>query len=161
MMRRLTFPPMVLLFALPACAAEQRPAPVAPPTRIPDMVDDTPTPAGEPVNIASVPREVRRAVAADAARRFNVAASAVVLARAEQVTWPDGSLGCPEPGKLYTQMLVPGYRLTAKTTAGELVYHADAHGNVKSCALSVQPPHEALKNRKPVDPVTGPQPPDR
>ena len=58
------------------------------------------TRAGEPVTTAatSVPREVRRAVVADAARRFKVAESAVVLTQAEQVTWNDGSLGCPQPG---------------------------------------------------------------
>lgn len=163
MMSRLTLIPLALSLALPACASEPRPTPVAPPTRVTETIRDTPSPVGEPVNIASLPRETRRAVADDAARRFNVAASAVVLTRAEQVTWPDGSLGCPEPGQMYTQMLVPGYRLTAKTTAGELVYHADSRGNVKTCAVGGQPPHEALKNRKPVDPVTGPkpQPPDR
>ena len=30
---------------------------------------------------------------------------------AEAVTWSDGSLGCPEPGMMYTQALVPGYRV--------------------------------------------------
>ena len=82
---------------------------------------------------ASMPRAVRRAVVADAARRFKVAESAVVLARAEQVTWSDGSLGCPEPGRMYTQMLVPGFRVTATTTAGQMLYHTDTRGNVVTC----------------------------
>ena len=79
-----------------------------------------------------MPRDVRRAVVADAARRFKVPESAVVLTHAEQLTWSDGSLGCPEPGQFYTQMLVPGFRVVAKTSAGEL-YHTDARGNVKTC----------------------------
>ncbi len=159
--------PVAMLLAVQACAADPprpaRPTGIAPPTRIPEMIGDAPAPEGQPVAIASLPRETRRAVADDAARRFNVAASAVVLTRAEQVTWPDGSLGCPDPGMAYTQMLVEGYRLVAKTTAGELVYHADSRGNVKSCAVSGKAPHEALKDRKPVEPVTGPGPkaPDR
>ena len=123
------------LLATSACAAESPPAPrgIAPPKRIPDVETVTPSPAGTPVVTAQIPREVRRVVVADAARRFNVAESAVVLARAEQVTWSDGSLGCPEPGRMYTQMLVAGFRVVAVTSAGELTYHTDSHGNAVSC----------------------------
>lgn len=127
---------------------------IAPPTRIPDSVSPGPSAAGEAVSIASVPRETRRAVVADAARRFNVAESSVVLIRAERVSWPDSSLGCPEPGRLYTQALVPGYRLVAKTAEGDLVYHTDEQGHVESCAdESRQPPHEELRGKPPVEPV--------
>jgi hypothetical protein len=147
------FPVCVMLAASLVAAAEPpagttgRDTGIAPPKRIPDVISETATPAGDPVGIASVPRATRRAVVADAARRFGVAQSAVVLARAEQVTWPDGSLGCPEPGRRYTQAPVPGFRLTARTTAGELLYHADRFGNVVNCALPGKPPHEALKDR--------------
>ena len=78
-------------------APEDRPASprrIAPPTRIPDPIVAE-TPVGTPVQTAAVPRAVRRAVVLDAARRFKVAESTVVIARAEQVTWPDGALGCP------------------------------------------------------------------
>src|SRR4249920_1962462 len=86
---------------------------VAAPVRIPYPA--APLPAGEPVNTAQVPREVRLAVVSDAARRFKVVESAVVLAGAEQITWNDGALGCPQPGQNYIQALVPGYRIVAKT----------------------------------------------
>jgi hypothetical protein len=112
---------------------------IAPPKRIPDVVIpgiglDGAQPTGEPVNTANMPRVVRRAVVADAARRFQVAESAVVLANAEQVTWSDGALGCPEAGRIYTQMMVEGYRVTATTAAGRLLYHTDMRGNVVTCA---------------------------
>ena len=115
---------------------------IAPPKRIPDAptpgnrIEITP-PAGETVSTASMPRAVRRAVVADAARRFQVSEDAVVLASAEQVTWSDGALGCPKPGLTYTQMLVQGYRVTATTTAGRMLYHTDARGNVVTCGLPV------------------------
>lgn len=35
--------------------------------------------------------------------------SAFTVVRAEAVVWPDGSLGCPVPGGVYTQAEVPGY----------------------------------------------------
>jgi len=118
-----------------ACAADTplTPRQIAPPKRIPDIETLTPLTAGEPVSTALIPLEVRRAVVADAAKRFNVAESAVVLTRAEQLTWSDGSLGCPEPGVMYTQMLVAGFRVVAKTSAGELTYHTDSRGNAVSC----------------------------
>lgn len=110
-----------------------REAGLAPPTRIPDALPETSQPAGTPVAAADVPRSVRRAVVADAAKRFNVAESAVVLVQAEQVTWGDGSLGCPEPGIVYPQNLVPGYVIVAKTDAGSLAYHTDSREQAKNC----------------------------
>jgi hypothetical protein len=136
------FMAMLLLASLAsACAAagEQKHAtPRAPPTRVPaPPLNDQPT--GQPVSTTAIPVEVRRALVADAAKRFKVAESGVVLTRAEQVTWPNGALGCPEPGTLYTQALVPGFRVAAKTPAGELLYHTDALGNVRSCTVHEGP----------------------
>jgi hypothetical protein len=129
--------PRALFLGLPtlliACATAQQASPVMPPTRLPYVTESEGGPAGIPVASASVPRAVRRAVVADAARRFKVDESAVVLVRAEQVTWPDASLGCPEPGMAYTQMLVAGFRIVAKTTEGELTYHADERGRIALC----------------------------
>lgn len=143
------------LAMLPACAAEPAaPGAIAPPKRVLDAVETPPAPAGEPVNTASMPREVRRAVVADAARRFRVDENAVVLTRAEQLTWNDGSLGCPEPGRMYTQMLVPGYRVVAKTAEGELTYHTDTRGNVVTCG--VVPSQPARKLRDKVEGTSGP-----
>jgi hypothetical protein len=133
---------------LPACAADPtRPGAIAPPKRLPEIVAAPATPAGEPVNVAAMPREVRRAVVADAARRFKVPESAVVLTRAEQLTWSDGSLGCPEPGRVYTQMLVPGFRVVAKTSAGELTYHTDALGNAVTCVVIASRPAKKLSDK--------------
>ena len=157
-----------ILAVTAACASDGEPAErgIAPPTRIPDPEVAVIKPEGQPVATTAIPKEVRRAVVADAARRFNVAESAVVLTRAEQVTWPDGSLGCPQPGQMYTQMLVDGFRVTAKTTAGELLYHTDSRGNVVNCASGVigQRPIDAAREAvTPVTPRTGPPPqtPDR
>ena len=137
------------LLAATACAADTPPTPrgIAPPKRLPDVETVAPLPSGDPIATAQIPREVRRAVVADAAKRFNVAESAVVLARAEQLNWSDGSLGCPEPGRLYTQMLVAGFRVVAVTSAGELTYHTDSHGNAVSCRASARA--QALPPRSP------------
>ena len=140
-------------------AANDQPTPrgIAPPTRIPYVATANSAPAGEPLAMAQIPREVRRAVVADAAKRFKVAASAVVLTHAEQVTWSDGSLGCPEPGRVYAQMLVGGFRVVAKTSGGELTYNTDARGTVKSCAIA--PAIRRLKDPPAVDTEPTPYPP--
>jgi len=132
---------------------------IAPPTRIPPMLDAEPAPAGTAIPSATVPQSVRRAVAADAAKRFKVAESAVVLTGAEQVTWNDGSLGCAEPGRVYTQNLVPGYRIVAKTSAGDLAYHTDSRGYVVSCAATraqsgIPPRARPAQAPEPVDGAT-------
>ena len=158
---------LILLTVLAATAACATDAPkgggVAPPTRIPDPQEAVLAPAGEQVSTTAIPREVRRAVVADAAKRFNVAESAVVLTRAEQVTWPDGSLGCPEPGRMYTQMLVDGFRVSAKTTEGELLYHTDSRGNVANCASGKPHQRPVDSAREAVAPRAEPPPttPDR
>lgn len=124
----------VLVAPLVAGGGEPRPAPrgIAPPTRIPDPAPPA-SAAGEPVATATMPREVRRAVVADAARRFKVAEAAVVLVQAEKLTWNDGSLGCPQPGQMYSQALVPGFRVLAKTSEGDLLYHTDMRGQAVVC----------------------------
>ena len=135
---------------------------IAPPTRIPDPIGAVPAPAGVPVASAALPREVRRAVVADAAQTLQGSrAHQVVLVRAEQVTWSDGSLGCPEPGRQYAQMLVPGFRVVAKTASGERVYHTDSRAVAVSCTPATVEPDARLAD-KPVKgnvPRTWPPPP--
>jgi hypothetical protein len=130
----------------------------APPARIPPALEESAQPTGTPVATADIPKSVRRAVVTDAARRFKVAESGVVLTRAEQVTWSDGSLGCPEPGMRYTQNLVAGYVIVVRTGAGEQTYHTDTRGQARSCAW-VRP----KSNRKLPETLPGPSvpPPDR
>jgi hypothetical protein len=69
----------------------------------------------------------------DAARRTGVPAGALALISAESVTWPDGSIGCPEAGMGYTQALVPGFRIRLRGPSGELDYHASTRGGLVLC----------------------------
>ena len=78
-------------------------------------------------------QSVLEAAKKDLARRLGVKEESIQLLDAiEEVTWPDSSLGCPEPGKLYAQILTPGYRL--KLQSGGKVYEYHATKNlVKLC----------------------------
>ena len=48
-------------------------------------------------------------ILADAAGRTSIPSGDHVPVKADEVVWTDGSLGCPKPGKSYTQALVNGY----------------------------------------------------
>jgi hypothetical protein len=41
----------------------------------------------------------------------------------EDVVWPDGGLGCPTPGMVYTQVMVEGYRILLQHQGQVYAYH--------------------------------------
>jgi hypothetical protein len=85
---------------------------------------------------AMIPSSVDRivqAARADAARRSGLAPAQLQLVSAESVTWADGSLGCPKPDMLYTQALVPGYRVQLRVGNQVWDYHASERGGVVLC----------------------------
>ena len=61
------------------------------------------------------------------------------LVVAEQVTWPDGALGCPQPDQIYTQALVEGYRIVFRTGGEEIAFHGAA-GEAPFRCENPQPP---------------------
>jgi len=80
---------------------------------------------GLPVVSPGLATEIDQAIA-DLATRLEVGTSSIVVLVAHELTWPDGSLGCPEPGGMYTQALVDGYRI--ELTDGDNVY--EYHGAI-------------------------------
>jgi hypothetical protein len=76
---------------------------------------------------------VTAAVRADAAKVTGLAASELVVESAAQVTWSDGSLGCPQPDMAYTQALVPGYRIRIRAGDRVLDYHVSMRGYLVLC----------------------------
>lgn len=61
---------------------------------------------------------------ADLAERLEVGEGEIEVVSVEDVTWPDGSLGCPEPGKMYTQAMVDGQRFVLAHDGTEYAYHS-------------------------------------
>lgn len=95
----------------------------------PDRVDATTVP---PVT-GEVPPEALQPVLADASERTGVPPGDLEVVRAQFVEWPDGSLGCPEPGMYYTQAIEPGYWVEIR--AGDLVldYRLTVRGSFRLC----------------------------
>jgi hypothetical protein len=86
-------------------------------------------------------------VIADAASGAGVDPSEVEVVAAEAVTWPDGSLGCPQPDQMYTQALVPGYRVILEIDGEELHFHASESGEFALCADPQPPVHDGRVDR--------------
>jgi hypothetical protein len=59
----------------------------------------------------------------DLARRLGIEREEVTVVDARAVTWPDGSLGCPEPGVQYVQRLVDGALAILETGGRRYEYH--------------------------------------
>lgn len=84
---------------------------------------------------------VTKAALADAAIRTGLPSADLQVLSAESVTWSDGSLGCPEEGVMYTQALVPGYRVRVGARERVLDYHASRNAALVLCpAGRARPP---------------------
>lgn len=62
----------------------------------------------------------------DLATRLDIDESSIVVVSVEEVTWSDGSIGCPEPGMMYTQALVNGSLVILEADGTRYEYHAGA-----------------------------------
>jgi hypothetical protein len=137
--------------ALSGCApagggqAGVRPQPTA--TRPPQPASPSPTPIGQATpGPAATPRPAAKEAAVpsgaeplvekarqDAARRAGVARDQVTVKSVRAVQWSDSSLGCPEPGMMYAQVITPGYLISLDAGGKTYVYHSDERDRVVTC----------------------------
>jgi hypothetical protein len=94
--------------------------------------EPVPVSESEPVT-GEAPAELLERIVADLAQRLDVEKGAVSVVIAQSVTWSDGSLGCPQPDMLYTQALVPGYRVVLVTAGRQYDYRASSRGYFFLC----------------------------
>jgi hypothetical protein len=83
----------------------------------------TPSPEIDPALRTLVDQAV-----ADLATRLKIDASSIVTVSAQAMEWPDGSLGCPQPGMLYTQVMVDGALIQLSVDGTSYSYHSGASG---------------------------------
>ena len=83
------------------------------------------------------------AVMQDLAVRLGLPLERVSLVSEQQVTWPSGALGCPQPDMSYTQALVPGGRIVLGVDDVNFFYHSGRTGAFFYCEnpLSASPEH--------------------
>ncbi len=119
---------VLLLAVLAACSAGGRsgspPAPDAPASPgnssdVRSVVTD------EQLQVDAAAQPAVDAAVAEFAASAGVDTSEVQVVAVEPVTWPDSSLGCPQPGQSYLQVITPGFKVTLEAGEERAVYHTN------------------------------------
>lgn len=115
-----------------------------PTTKTRDTATEEPVPTEKNATVGSaVPDELMSEIRADLVARTG-SDRGITITRAEAVVYNDGSLGCPEPGRMYTQALVNGYWVVLEQDGRRFDYRASGRGYFRLCKKG-QPPrlHES------------------
>ena len=136
-------------------------------SQIPNPVDpsigDTPVPMEDlTTQQTSVPEAAIPLVniaIQDLAQRLGVGLDEITVAHFEEVDWPDASLGCPQPGIDYGQVITPGYQIVLSSAEEGFNYHADKAGIILLCenppglSFPTLPPPKDADDRNPWQPI--------
>ena len=137
---------LLTLSALTACAALPAgsafsplspiatpvPAEASPSTAVPEKSMPTPPPETAVPGVTPAPQPDHRDLAmADLAARLSVNPAAITVTVVEPIDWPDASLGCPQPGMMYAQVVTPGYRIVLEVDGKSYEYHIGGGGLVR------------------------------
>ena len=75
--------------------------------------------------IKPAPAAAVLAAQTDLARNQHVTVDKIAIIESRAVDWPDTSLGCPQPGVAYAQVITPGYFVRLELSGREFEYHTD------------------------------------
>jgi hypothetical protein len=93
-----------------------------------------------PAPIAQTPDTANRALVEMArqalAKDLGIDIGGVMLQKIEATEWRDSSLGCPQPGMNYLQVITPGYLIVLDAQGSSYEYHADSGSRVVRCDKS-------------------------
>jgi hypothetical protein len=142
--------------ASPAAPLTRAPQPTPSPTRAPLPTVLSPlSPLPTPVKALALPtslpgsRAVKpgadpvalqetNAAIDDLSKRTGVPKSDIKVVSVEAVQWSDTSLGCPQPDRMYAQVVTPGYRIVLEAGGQTYEYHSAGVG-VGLCQPQKQP----------------------
>jgi hypothetical protein len=79
------------------------------------------------------------AVLADLGAHTGTDPSGATVVKAEAVDWPDGSLGCPELGMMYIQVITPGYQVVLALDGTSYDYRVAGEGDVIRLCEGLKP----------------------
>lgn len=107
-------------------------------TSSPSVAETTSTTSGVTTTTTDfedqLPPGVLDAIIADAAGRAAVLPEQVQVDDVIAESFPDASLGCPEPGKFYAQVITPGFQVLIDAYGLQLDYRVDGQtGDFKLC----------------------------
>ena len=108
--------------------------------------DDMPRDPSVPIPSVSDLQPLIEKATADLAQRLSIPASRIITIEAKGVFWSDASLGCPQSGTPYTQVLTPGYLILLESGGNKFEYHANLHNYVFYCENPTPPILETPAN---------------
>ena len=97
-----------------------------------ESVDESPTPDPESGG-SGQPRGSAADAVADLSKRLGAQPAQISVVSSEEVTWRDGSMGCPRPGMMYPQVLTDGSRVVLEYDGKRYEYHAGGRRSAFLC----------------------------
>lgn len=88
---------------------------------------------------AVMPDDLLDRVKRHVATTEEVEVARVAVHRVERRTWPDGALGCPEPGGVYTQAVETGYQVILGIADRRFDYRVTDRGTLRRCEPPLRP----------------------
>ncbi len=73
---------------------------------------------------------------ADLAQRIGITPDSIVVKSAQEIEWPDSSLGCPKPGMMYAQVITHGVLIVLEANGKTYEYH----GSMRQVSLCEKKP---------------------
>lgn len=102
-----------------------------------------PAPAGADADTDPIAADMVALAQRRLAEDLDLPTSRMRLVELTAMTWPDTSLGCPQPDATYRQQPVDGYRIVLSAGDDEYIFHADFNGLIPCDASDEQLPGEA------------------
>jgi len=127
----------IIVFLLAACTPST--IVISTPTLTPSL--PTATKQGENPIITSHPlipsnsslQNLIEKAKADLVQRLSISENEIIFAKAIDVIWPDASLGCPQPGIEYAQVLTEGFLIYLEADGEFYNYHTDFSEQIILC----------------------------
>ena len=126
-------PTQPVVTAVPAVVANPTPSPAASSEATVTPVT-TALPTTSSTMSQTVAPETIKTLVAQLAQQISVDPAKITLVSAEAVQWPDGSMGCPKPDRMYPQVITSGFRVLLAAEGKTYAFHGDAQSRFSYCA---------------------------
>ena len=111
------------------------PTTTAPSTTAPSTAPEAPMTSADdsPISSEVIAGTMVQTAIDDLVDRTGADRSDIQVVNVEEVDWPDGSIGCPQPGMVYTQAIVNGSRIVLRHDGTDYAYHQGGSRPVFHC----------------------------
>ncbi len=93
----------------------------------------TPQEAPRPGSPGATQDELEQRLVADLAARLDIAESLIYVFSREELDWPDGGIGCPDPNYGYIMVITPGFKIVLVADGEQYTYHTNGGRSFVLC----------------------------